>query len=506
MKPQKNADVQALVYSGFSSLRHARFRLLRITNAGMVRRWLRRADVCHLIKHGAQTGSEQRTGEALAIAFSYCGLRAMGLTESDEYPFPSAFRSGMNQPDRAQALGDDDVASWLWGDLPQGERKAVHVLLAHYSGTPFVTGGPLDPDILERSGFEQLRQVKTCASYIEPAKADRRPARLYEPFGFRDGLSQPTLRPDNPPPTDNIDIDHEVAEGEFILGLVNEYGDRSYEPDARGWLKMSPPPRPRTHFGTHGTYVAVRQILQDVAAFKSFDQANPRSQPDAPSLVEKMVGRYQDGRPLIVPPPGADPVNGFRYRQTDAEGFACPIGAHVRRGNPRDTLGWDTRSGIASSKLHRLLRRARVYTEGCRQAGACACADTGKRDCGTGLFFMAINADLDRQFEFIQQRWIGNRQFGDLNDEQDPLLGNGRGRFTVPGPAVGLPCPSAGPFTRVEAGGYFFLPGMDALRFLATDPHEPTEASADIVLAKCSVDQSHAEPRQQAANPDEQRP
>jgi putative iron-dependent peroxidase len=163
----------------------------------------------------------------------------------------------------------------------------------------------------------------------------------------------------------------------------------------------------------------------------------------------------------------------FGFRAEDPEGFACPRGAHIRRANPRDGLGWDMLSGVGASKLHRLIRVGRVYTT----APACGgpdhtCATAGPQDCGAGLFFMALNADFDRQFEFIQQRWIASNKFADLWDEDDPLLGAKAGRcFSAPDyRPVGRRFEGLGQFTKIRAGGYFFLPSLQALEFIGRAP------------------------------------
>ena len=86
--------------------------------------------------------------------------------------------------------------------------------------------------------------------------------------------------------------------------------------------------------------------------------------------------------------------------------------------------------------------------------------------------FIALNAHLERQFEFVQQRWINNPRFGDLGNEVDPVLGQGKQRaFSRPadpvgehvgGAASGLP-----QLVTPLGGGYFFMPGLKALSFLA---------------------------------------
>ena len=54
-----------------------------------------------------------------------------------------------------------------------------------------------------------------------------------------------------------------------------------------------------------------------------------------------MVGRWPSGAPLIDAPdkdvPALGDDNGFGY-QADPLGLVCPIGAHIRRANPRDSL------------------------------------------------------------------------------------------------------------------------------------------------------------------------
>ena len=105
-------------------------------------------------------------------------------------------------------------------------------------------------------------------------------------------------------------------------------------------------------------------------------------------------------------------ADAFRFRVDDANGFGCPKGSHIRRVNPRDSLGVDVKSSIKSTKLHRLLRRGRPYLEEIE----------GKAP-RKGIFFIACNADLERQFEFIHQRWVRNSNFGCLQDQDDPVVG-----------------------------------------------------------------------------------
>ena len=83
--------------------------------------------------------------------------------------------------------------------------------------------------------------------------------------------------------------------------------------------------------------------------------------------------------------------------------------------------------------------------------------------------FIAINASLPRQFEFLQQSWLNNPKFNGLYDERDPLssANPGDGTLTIPAKPVrerlhGLPS-----FVTVRGGAYFFLPSIRALEFLA---------------------------------------
>src|SRR6185295_16851218 len=93
-----------------------------------------------------------------------------------------------------------------------------------------------------------------------------------------------------------------------------------------------------------------------------------------------------------------------------------------------------------------------------------------------GLYFVALNANLARQFEFVQNAWIMGTQVGGLVDERDPLVGS---RESIPGSptpdtfslpqAAGLRRRITGlpQFVTVRGGAYFFLPGVRALRYLA---------------------------------------
>ena len=92
-------------------------------------------------------------------------------------------------------------------------------------------------------------------------------------------------------------------------------------------------------------------------------------------------------------------------------------------------------------------------------------------DVERGLCFIALNADIQRQFEFVQQTWINSPKFNGLYDNKDPLIGDndGTGHMSIPMEPVRMRLWGLPRFTRLRGGGYFFMPGMSTLRFLASE-------------------------------------
>lgn len=451
------ADIQAILASGFTPFRHAAYRLLQVTDAGKARRWLRGVleagfvkSVKHVGKDDSKLDRPYEHDQLAMLAFSHAGLGAFGLGPSDDFPFPTPFvRGPRNLPEPGPWPGSGEV----------------HVLLAHYQDRPGPGDARLRPDG-QLHGLQVRGEVDTCPSYIEPGPDGR----STEPFGFRDGIAQPFIDglrrrpPRNPPHPDDV-----LAPGEFILGHRNEYGELAYCPDVAGWTGG-----PGRRFAMNGSYLAVQQIVQHVQRFRAFEAAQAPVGPHEPTLTEKMVGRRKDGQPLVACPLTRDPADPardhFRYRVEDFDGLQCPRGAHVRRANPRDMLGWDVASGIATAKLHRLLRRGRVYAG--KPGGPNADLPTRDGDPGPaeGLFFMALNADLERQFELVEARWLVSRHFADLADEDDFASSTPSIRaFTAQGLPTGERHDNLSPFTRLAGTGYFFVPSLGALAFMARD-------------------------------------
>ena len=83
-----------------------------------------------------------------------------------------------------------------------------------------------------------------------------------------------------------------------------------------------------------------------------------------------------------------------------------------------------------------------------------------------GLLFICLNADIARQFEFVQQTWILNRNFATLYDETDPLVGP-KGGFTIREQPLRR-IVDVETFIQSAGGEYFFLPSLPALKYLAS--------------------------------------
>ena len=181
-------------------------------------------------------------------------------------------------------------------------------------------------------------------------------------------------------------------------------------------------------------------------------------------LAAKVVGRWRDGTSLIDAPTAAhrqSANNAFGYAREDPEGLRCPLGAHVRRANPRDSLDLkDPEQAFDRVQRRRLLRRGRSFGPRREHSGP-----EDKR----GLYFICLCADLERQFEFVQQAWINNPFFAGLCGETDPLLGqpSPASCFTIPKEPIPSRVGGLQQFVTVRGGGYFFLPGIHALRMLA---------------------------------------
>jgi Dyp-type peroxidase family len=455
-------DVQGLFARGYGELKAAAFLLLGIEDAAAARRWL--GDTANAV-----TGADMRPSDrALNVAFTSSGLARLGLDRSVLELFSNEFVAGMTTPHRVRILGDVDVnepARWEWGG-PNGPRiDAILLLYARDNG------------VLASFEAEQTRALAAggLAAVHRLGTAD---LDGFEPFGFRDGVSQPFvegLAKTGPP-------EATVRAGEFLLGYTNEYGLYTDRPlldstaDPAGVLPRDAAGSGRADLGRNGSYLVVRQLRQDVGGFWRFADAatrNPDGSSDADArlrLAAKMVGRWPSGAPLTLAPDADDPAlgeaNDFAFYAQDRRGARCPIGSHIRRSNPRDSL--DPRPGTADSfeinRRHRLLRRGREYGPPLPLEEALAGDDGADR----GLHFMCLNANIARQFEFVSHTWLNNPKFDGLYDDADPFFAPGA--FTIPTEGVRERVTKVPRFVTVKGGAYFFLPGLAALRYLAGEP------------------------------------
>lgn len=485
------ADVQGLVRFGYGHMTSASYVLVNITNATAAKAWLRSAPVTSAVVANPPPKT------ALNIAFTAPGLKALGVPDTVIAGFSHEFRGGMAQESRARQLGDvenNDPSRWFWGSY-EHEPHAVVMLFAEpdqFDSFVQSTKGNSWPD-----GFEELKTLDT-------SNLDGN-----EPFGFADGISQPQIDWDQQRQTQCAQLEYTniVALGEFLLGYRNEYGkitDRPLlQPDAASAMLLAAADAPeKKDLGRNGTYLVMRQLEQDVREFWRFiyEQAGGNLA-GASQLGAKMVGRTQAGDPLLPiqdePIPGTDPrtvkQNQFTY-QSDPAGARCPFGAHTRRANPRNSDFPERRPGVLRKlmimlgfgpkgfyddltspvRFHRILRRGREY--GPELSPEQALQPPPAAEPARGLNFICLNANISRQFEFLQNAWIASSKFAGLTRESDPLLGNRRSlpgcpvtaSFTVPG-SNGLPHRvSALPrFVTVRGGAYFFLPSLRALRYFA---------------------------------------
>ena len=498
-------EIQSLVFAGFKQLHYASYALVDLPDDRAARAaWLdalvpyqsvlddRRSTTpedCEVTFGDRPFNPNLRLqDQATFVAFSASGLQKLGLpadaTDDGLSTFPSAFNLGMHN--RERILGDrHDEFPWRWSDARRKGEKTGRVptadaIVVVYAATATQCKAALasHDHLLGGRSFIDVIHCEPIDKHLPP---DQRVFR--EHFGFRDGLSQPVIR-GTQRSVEGVHDRDVVEPGEFVLGYrdnqgyvlpalrvssATDIGDRLPNVFA---ARSSPfPSFDATHgeardFGRNGSFLAVRQIEQHVETFDNFTNsaathlrtrftgANKAvgANITADWVAAKMMGRWKDGAPLVLRP-GADrhPVaaeNDFTFAHDDPQGLRCPFGAHIRRSNPRDGLRPNDPMQQAITNRHRLLRRGRPYEiseEDAKRGGA-----KGEK----GLVFTCLCSDLERQFEFVQQTWIGSSSFHGLTDEVDPIISwpSQASVFTIPTLSGPITLDGLQRFVTVRAG------------------------------------------------------
>jgi Dyp-type peroxidase family len=470
VKMLENDDIQGIFFGPYGDLQHGRLLAVSIP-AGIPR--ASRLEWLTAIENRITYGDRKPEDTAVIAALGPKGLESLEFGsepgEARLAEFPLAFRQGMDADMRARLLDDvgaNAPSGWRWGT---GENAADVVIVA-YARTKTLLDKQVR-DLKATTAKAGLRLVAEIALNVTLDTFGRveEDAVGVEPFGFADGISQPVVEgtPRARRPEERM---HMVAAGEFLFGYPDGRGrlppsvtvPADSDPDGRLSEIDGADGRRRRDFGRNGSFLVVRQLEQHVERFETFCAGaakalaahRPDIGADAEWIGARMVGRWKDGSSLIRNPhhkPGKAVDNDFHYGEEDPQGLACPLGAHVRRANPRDSLGTDRATQLTLANRHRILRVGRPYREGKE----------------SGLVFMCLNADIERQFEFVQQTWVAAGSFHGLRSEKDPLIGyNEGGEFTVATIGGGVSIGGLKPFVTTRGGGYFFLPSRRALAYL----------------------------------------
>jgi Dyp-type peroxidase family len=482
--PTDMADIQGLLRFGFKHHTEALILLLRVKDVAAARGWLGQVQVTSAVT------LDPVPPTALQVALTRTGLTALGVGTDAVGGFSEEFLEGMaGDGNRTRRLGDVGASApelWDWGS---GDREP-HVAVLLYAMPGHLADLQRTTELACAAGFDVIYRLTTTDMGGR------------EPFGFADGLSQPEIdweRVLAAQDSEQLSYRNLSCLGEFVLGYPNEYGLYTPRPllpagfDLQRMLPRAEDDAGSADLGRNGSYLVIRQLRQDVRGF--WQALNARAggvDVEREWLASQLVGRTRDGDPIVVErTSGAPDLNDFTFN-ADPAGHRCPVGAHIRRTNPRTadlppggdglvsqlirTLGLNSESRArdlaASTRFHRLLRRGREYGTQVTPERALRLQTPVE----SGLHFMCLNANIQRQFEFVQSAWIMSTHFNGLHSESDPLLGNRK-----PGPG-GLRCdyfsmPKADGLTRrlenlpqfvtVAGGAYFFLPGIRALRWLA---------------------------------------
>lgn len=387
----------------------------------------------------------------LNVGLTYSGLSALEVAPDSLASFPEEFAAGAAT--RAALVGDTGQSSpenWI-GQLASPD---LHVLLFLFSQSE---------DVLEQvtSGLKTMYSSNQAMSELSVHEARSLPESKAH-FGYRDGFAQPTIEGGLPPAM--VDVLPKAPAGEFLLGYPSQYSDFTY-----------PVPVPPA-LGKNGSFAAFRILAQDCDGFEQFlTDAAVQTGLDRELIAAKLCGRWRNGVPLSLSPdsPGEhiplEERNSFDYvpgtsvpnAYDDRRGYRCPIGSHIRRMNPRNSIV----AGNSGLK-HRIIRRGLPYGPSYDPLNP---GDGIER----GLLGLFIGVSIKDQFEFLMSDWANKGSFAPgLRDTRDPIIGNNSvsgATFLIPVQGQKRPLELSGfsSFVTCRGAAYCFLPSATAIRYIS---------------------------------------
>jgi deferrochelatase/peroxidase EfeB len=399
----------------------------------------------------------------LNVGITWPGLVALevkGHVPTLSFKSFSAFVAGAAE--RAKLVGDtgaSDPQHWIGGFGGGGD----HVLITlHAIGPEAMTAysDRLSALFAEGGAFKEIWRADGMA-LMEMKDGQPVPTSKVH-FGYTDGISMTTIRggPERYPK------DHQQPCEPWLFVLRD---------DAENYLM----PEPR-QLALNGSFAVFKMIRTDVVGFENFLQSN-KDRIDPELLAAKICGRWRNGVPLALSPGSDSPegglspeqLNDFEYVNADGsgdpKGLHCPVGAHMRRINPRGQPVTGQGQPGGSNNTHRLIRRGLPYGP---------VYDPSKPYDGfeRGLLGYFINSSIENQYEFVLGHWVNDSEFAGsvrLNPKsKDPMIGTqdpAESIFVIPQANGEPPIKFTGfsSFVATRAAAYCFLPSTAAIKFIA---------------------------------------
>ncbi|HYU44731.1 MAG TPA: hypothetical protein VEK84_00975 [Terriglobales bacterium] len=281
-------------------------------------------------------------------------------------------------------------------------------------------------------------------------------------FGYTDGISMTTVRSG----PERYSPDHQQPCEPWLFVLRDE-AENYFVPEPR-------------ELGLNGSFAVFKMIETNVVGFENYLQSN-KDKIDPELLAAKICGRWRNGVPLALspetdsPPGGISPeqLNDFEYVNADGsgdpKGLRCPVGAHMRRINPRGQPVTGQGQPGGSNNTHRLIRRGMPY-------GPIYDPSQPYDGIERGLLGYFINSSIENQYEFVLGHWVNDSEFAGavrLNPKsKDPMIGTQDPKesiFVIPQANGAPPIKVTGfsTFVTTKAAAYCFLPSITAVKFIS---------------------------------------